>query len=193
MQRLHLTPCLPGSSWPLCPVPGSRALGPVTSPLVTFSARSGYLARCSWARSTILGLTPAFSRFRTALFCGTLSDPYGTSACREMSYCTMLSVALVLLHCVNASGALLGPRSVAWLCPVAVPAPVAPFALPCPWLPLRRPWMSLAKRSPSPSAPVRATSRASLVRPRCEAGGWRFRCGTVLLIVGHAPLSSRHE
>ena len=60
----------------------------------------------------------------------------------------------------------------------------------CPTVP---PWMSVAKRSSSPSAPVRATSHTLLARPRCEARGRRSCCVTVLLLVGHAPLSSRHE
>ena len=56
----------------------------------------------------------------------------------------------------RASGALLGPRSVARLCPVAVLALVAPLALPCPRLALLRPrercWPSAHRRRRSPFA-----------------------------------------
>ena len=98
--RLFLAPCA----------------APVTSRLVTFSARSGYLAWCSWRPVVYPGFDSClFQEFAQRCFvvrcltllCGAAvvqahaAMAGGSGVETEMSDCTVLSVALVLLHRVN--------------------------------------------------------------------------------------------
>ena len=91
MQRIHVTPCLPGSSWPLVPcswLPCSAIP----------------LAWCSCCPVDFPGYDSGLTqRVRTTFSCGPLSDPHvrscrGASACRHGWWCWR-GDRDVLLHC----------------------------------------------------------------------------------------------